>query len=94
MKNILSISLAVLFLACIFSINSISEAKSLQEYQREEAERCNKSIFSKIKCKSESYNLSPSDYFKKRKKCSNLRDRADTVYQGKQLYKQCMDRYS
>ena len=93
MKKLLEVSLSVLFLTCIFSINSISEAKSLNEYLREEAERCNKSIFSKIKCKTGEYNLSPTDYFKKRKKCSNLRDRADTVYQGKQLYKQCMDRY-
>tara|TARA_B100001057_G_scaffold89739_1_gene85999 strand:- start:1063 stop:1347 length:285 start_codon:yes stop_codon:yes gene_type:complete len=93
MKKLLEVSLSVLLFTFIFSFNSSSEAKTLRELQMEEAERCNKSIFSKIKCKTGEYNLSPTDYFKKRKKCSNLRDRADTVYQGKQLYKQCMDRY-
>ena len=93
MKKLLSTSISALFLTIIFSLYSISEAKTLRELNMENAAKCNKSIFSKIKCKTGEYNLSPTDYFKKRKKCSNLRDRADTVYQGKQLYKQCMDRY-
>ena len=93
MKKLLSSSISALFLTIIFSLYSISEAKTARELIMEEAERCNKSIFSKIKCKTGEYNLSPTDYFKKRKRCSRLKDRADTVYQGKQIYKQCMEQY-
>jgi len=93
MKKLISISLSALFLTLIFVFYSSSEAKTLRELLIEEAERCNKSIFTKIKCKTGEYNLSPTDYFKKRKRCSRLKDRADTVYQGKQIYKQCMEQY-
>ena len=86
------------FIICIivyiyFLILFKYEAKTLRELLMEEAERCNKSIFTKIKCKTSDYNLSPTDYFKKRKRCSRLKDQADTVYQGKQIYKQCMEQY-
>ena len=90
MKKLLNTSISALFLTIIFSLYSISEAKTLRELNMENAAKCNKSIFSKIKCKTGEYNLSPTDYFKKRKRCSSLKDRADTVYQGKQIYKQCM----
>tara|TARA_Y100000591_G_C21580854_1_gene568244 strand:- start:481 stop:756 length:276 start_codon:yes stop_codon:yes gene_type:complete len=90
MKKILSTSIFTLFLTLIFSFYSSSEAKTAQEIIEE---RCNKSIFTKIKCKTDGYNLSPTDYFKKRKRCSRYRDQADTVYQGKQIYKQCMEQY-
>ena len=90
MKKILSTSIFTLFLTLIFSFYSSSEAKTAQEIIEE---RCNKSIFTKIKCKTGEYNLSPTDYFKKRKRCSRYRDQADTVYQGKQIYKQCMEQY-
>jgi len=93
MKKLLSTSISVLFLTLIFSIYSISEAKTLRELNMENAAKCNKSIFTKIKCKTGEYNLSPTDYFKKRKRCSRYRDQADTVYQGKQIYKQCMEQY-
>ena len=88
MKKILSI-----LLLSLFSFNSNSDAKTLREYNIEEAERCNKSIFTKIKCKTGDYNLSPTDYLKKRKRCSRLKDQADTVYLGKQIYNQCMKQY-
>ena len=90
MKKILGVLLSALFISLIFSFYSISEAKTAQEIIEE---RCNKSIFTKIKCKTGEYNLSPTDYFKKRKRCSRYRDQADTVYQGKQIYKQCMEQY-
>ena len=93
MKRLLGVSLSVLLFTFIFSFYSSSEAKTLRELLMEEAERCNKSIFTKIKCKTSDYNLSPTDYFKKRKRCSRLKDQADTVYQGKQIYKQCMEQY-
>ena len=93
MKRLLGVSLSVLLFTFIFSFYSSSEAKTLRELRMEEAERCNKSIFTKIKCKTSDYNLSPTDYFKKRKRCSRLKDQADTVYQGKQIYKQCMEQY-
>ena len=93
MKKLLSTSISALFLTINFSLYSISEAKTLRELNMENAAKCNKSIFSKIKCKTGEYNLSPTDYFKKRKRCSSLKDRADTVYQGKQIYKQCMEQY-
>ena len=93
MKRLLEVSLSVLLFTFIFSFYSSSEAKTARELLMEEAERCNKSIFTKIKCKTSDYNLSPTDYFKKRKRCSRYRDQADTVYQGKQIYKQCMEQY-
>ena len=93
MKKILGVLLSALFIFLIFPFYSSSEAKTLRELLIEEAERCNKSIFTKIKCKTDGYNLSPTDYFKKRKRCSRYRDQADTVYQGKQIYKQCMEQY-
>lgn len=93
MNKLLSISLSALLLTLIFSFNSNSEAKTLREIEMENAAKCNKSIFTKIKCKTGEYNLSPTDYFKKRKRCSRYRDQADTVYQGKQIYKQCMEQY-
>ena len=93
MKKLLEVSLSVLLFTFIFSFYSSSEAKTARELLMEEAERCNKSIFTKIKCKTSDYNLSPTDYFKKRKRCSRYRDQADTVYQGKQIYKQCMEQY-
>ena len=93
MKKLISISLSAFFITLIFSFYSISEAKTLRELNMENAAKCNKSIFTKIKCKTGEYNLSPTDYFKKRKRCSRLKDRADTVYQGKQIYKQCMEQY-
>jgi len=49
---------------------------------------CNKSIFSKLKCKTQDYN--PLGYFEKRKACIQRRDNADTVAQGKQIYKNCI----
>ena len=91
MKNYLLIFFLTIFTITIFSN---SDAAALRELRQQQEEECKKSIFSRIKCKADDYNFSPTDYFKKRKKCSDLRDRADTVYQGKQLYKQCMDRYS
>lgn len=93
MKKLLRTSISTLFLTLIFSFYSISEAKTLRELNMENAAKCNKSIFAKIKCKTGEYNLSPTDYFKKRKRCSRYRDQADTVYQGKQIYKQCMEQY-
>ena len=51
MKKLLSTSISVLFLALIFSIYSISEAKTLRELNMENAAKCNKSIFAKIKWK-------------------------------------------
>ena len=33
----------------------------------------------------------PKRYLEKRKECKEEADRADTVYQGKQRYKDCMD---
>ena len=93
MKKILGVLLSTLFIFLIFPFYSSSEAKTLRGLLIEEAERCNKSIFTKIKCKTGEYNLSPTDYFKKRKRCSRLKDQADTVYQGKQIYKQCMEQY-
>ena len=93
MKKLLEVSLSVLLFTFIFSFYSSSEAKTLREIEMENAAKCNKSIFTKIKCKTGEYNLSPTDYFKKRKRCSSLKDRADTVYQGKQIYKQCMEQY-
>ena len=93
MKRLLEVSLSVLLFTFIFSFYSSSEAKTARELLMEEAERCNKSIFTKIKCKTSDYNLSPTDYFKKRKRCSRLKDQADTVYKGKQIYKQCMEQY-
>ncbi len=90
MRKLLIISISTLFLTLIFSFNSSSEAKTVQEIIEE---KCNKSIFTKIKCKTDEYNLSPTDYFKKRKRCSRYRDQADTVYKGKQIYKRCMEQY-
>ena len=49
---------------------------------------CNKSIFSKLKCKTQGYN--PLGYFEKRKACIKRKDNADTVAQGKSIYKNCM----
>jgi len=37
------------------------------------------------------YDLNPVRYFEKRKECKEEADRADTVYEGKQRYKSCMD---
>ena len=51
-------------------------------------EKCNKSIFTKIKCKTDEYN--PVDYLEKRKRCIYIRDTADTVFEGKRRYKNCM----
>ena len=93
MKKILGVLLSALFIFLIFPLYSSSEAKTLREIEMENAAKCNKSIFTKIKCKTGEYNLSPTDYFKKRKRCSRYRDQADTVYQGKQIYKQCMEQY-
>ncbi len=90
MRKLLIISISTLFLTLIFSFNSSSDAKTVQEIIEE---KCNKSIFTKIKCKTDEYNLSPTDYFKKRKRCSRYRDQADTVYKGKQIYKRCMEQY-
>ena len=35
--------------------------------------------------------LNPVNYFEKRKECKEEADRADTVYEGKERYKDCMD---
>lgn len=35
--------------------------------------------------------LNPLNYFKRRKECQNRADRADTVAQGKRIYKSCME---
>ena len=35
--------------------------------------------------------LNPLNYFKRRKECQNRADRADTVAQGKRIYKNCME---
>ena len=85
MKRLLEVSLSVLFFTSIFSFYSSSEAKTVQEIIEE---RCNKSIFTKIKCKTEGYN--PVDYLEKRKRCIYIRDTADTVFEGKRRYKNCM----
>ena len=85
MKKILSTSIFTLFLTLIFSFYSSSEAKTAQEIIEE---RCNKSIFTKIKCKTDKYN--PVDYLEKRKRCIYIRDTADTVFEGKRRYKNCM----
>ena len=37
------------------------------------------------------YDLNPVRYLEKRKECKEEADRADTVYQGKERYKDCMD---
>ena len=85
MKRLLEVSLSVLLFTFIFSFYSSSEAKTVQEIIEE---RCNKSIFTKIKCKTEGYN--PVDYLEKRKRCIYIRDTADTVFEGKRRYKNCM----
>ena len=35
--------------------------------------------------------LNPVTYFEKRKECKEYADMQDTVYEGKQYYKDCMD---
>ena len=85
MKKILGVLLSALFISLIFSFYSISEAKTVQEIIEE---KCNKSIFTKIKCKTDEYN--PVDYLEKRKRCIYIRDTADTVFEGKRRYKNCM----
>ncbi len=62
--------------------------KTTQNAIKKTTERCNKSIFTKIKCKTEGYN--PVDYLEKRKRCIYIRDTADTVFEGKRRYKNCM----
>ena len=36
--------------------------------------------------------INPLNYFEKRKKCQGIADRADTVWEGKIYYKNCMKR--
>ena len=62
-EKIIGSFIIVLFFTFIFSFYSSSEAKTVQEIIEE---RCNKSIFTKIKCKTEGYN--PVDYLEKRKR--------------------------
>ena len=37
------------------------------------------------------HKLNPARYLEKRKECKEEADRADTVYQGKERYKDCME---
>ena len=45
-----------------------------------------------LKCKMNNLieNINPKNYLEKRKRCKGYADNADTVYIGKQIYKECM----
>ena len=75
----------VIFFAMLFgSFQSYGHAASLEDVLYGHC----KGFFGKIKCKASDYN--PIDYFEKRKHCIRWRDKAETVFKGKQRYKNCM----
>jgi hypothetical protein len=85
MKKFFSNIKLVIFLAMLFgSFQSYGHAASLEDVLYGHC----KGFFGKIKCKASDYN--PIDYFEKRKQCIRLRDKAETVFKGKQRYKNCM----
>ena len=85
MKKFFSNIKLVIFLAMLFgSFQSYGHAASIEDVFYGHC----KGFFGKIKCKASDYN--PIDYFEKREKCIRLRDKAETVFKGKQRYKNCM----
>jgi len=84
MKKLLGIVvLSLLFISIDLSNPTRVEAGYTYE---EMMERANMNKLERIL-----YDLNPARYLKKRKECKEEADRADTVYQGKERYKDCMD---
>ena len=48
-------------------------------------------LFDKVRDALDDLDLNPVTYFAKRKECKEYADMQDTVYEGKQYYKDCMD---
>ena len=84
MKFLSNIKLVIFFAILFGSFQSHGHAASLEDILYGHC----KGFFGKIKCKASDYN--PIDYFEKRKQCILLRDKAETVFKGKQRYKNCM----
>jgi len=83
MKKLLGILvLGLLFISIDLSNPTRVEAETFEEM----VERARMSKLERILS-----DLNPVTYFKKRKECKEEADRADTVYQGKERYKDCMD---
>ena len=80
--------LAIIVLGLLFISIDLSHPTRVEAgYTYEEMmERANMNKLERIL-----YDLNPARYLKKRKECKEEADRADTVYQGKERYKDCMD---
>ena len=74
--------LGLLFISIDLSNPTTVKAKTIEEIFREAKMSKTEKMLRK---------LNPVNYFKKRKECKEEADRADTVYEGKQRYKSCMD---
>ena len=90
MKKLLGILvLGLMFISIDLSNPTTVKAASFEELEKKLREkRRNRGFFKK---QWDKLNLNPVTYFEKRKECKEGADRADTVYEGKQRYKNCMD---
>ena len=78
-----------MFISIDLSNPTTVKAASFEELEKKLREkRRNRGFFKK---QWDKLNLNPVTYFEKRKECKEEADRADTVYEGKQRYKNCMD---
>ena len=84
-KLLSNIRLAIFSLILLASIQTYGQAANADDVREL---MCNESIFSKIRCKTQGYNF--FSYFEKRKECIKRKDNAQTVAQGKRIYKNCM----
>ena len=92
MKKLLGIMvLGLLFISIDLSNPTRVEAVTYEELMEEAlGPEWKKKLKEKKKKQSILYKLNPLNYFEKRKECKEEADRADTVYQGKERYKNCM----
>ena len=81
----------ILLVGLLLSSNAYAEQKSFKEMALErDRERMRKKGFFERQWDNLK-DLNPVTYFEKRKECKEGADMQDTVYDGKEYYKDCMD---
>ena len=93
MKKLLAILvLGLLFVSIDLSNPTRVEAATYEELMEEAlGPEWKKKLKEKKKKQSILYKLNPLNYFEKRKECKEGADMQDTVYDGKEYYKDCME---
>ena len=88
-KVIAILVLGLLFISIDLSNPTTVKAASFEELEKKLREkRRNRGFFKK---QWDKLNLNPVTYFEKRKECKEGADMQDTVYDGKEYYKDCME---